>query len=65
MDFDKDQESERVYEIGTDRKLFPKETELADMKLGHIGKQNTRSTYGSSDLRQIQFLEDQNDSVGH
>ena len=44
-------DSSRVYDLGTDRKLVPKETELSEMKLGGLGKQDTKSTYGSSALR--------------
>ena len=44
-------DSDRVYDLGTDRKLVPKETELSDMKLVGLGKQDTKSTYGSSALR--------------
>ena len=62
LSFENPIESDRVYEMGTDRKLFPKETELTDMK---AGKQDTKSTYGSSVLRRNQFLEDQNESMGY
>ena len=44
-------DSDRVYDLGTDRKLVPKETELSDMKMAGFGKQDTKSTYGSSALR--------------
>lgn len=50
--------------MGTDRKLVASETELKDMKITSMGKQNTKSTYGSSDgiIRKNQFLEEQNDN---
>lgn len=48
---DDPQVSDRVYDLGTDRKLVPKETELSDMKLAGLGKQDTKSTYGSTALR--------------
>ena len=44
-------DSDRVYDLRTDRKLVPKETELSDMKMAGLGKQDTKSTYGSSALR--------------
>lgn len=31
-------DSDRVYDLGTDRKLVPKETELSDLKIGGLGK---------------------------
>jgi hypothetical protein len=47
--FEDDLDSDRIYHLGTERKLIDKiETELTDLK---IGKENTKSTIYSSASR--------------